>query len=142
MAVPNTIHLAKTIDDDGLITINWSADGVESGGITYNITLLVSHNENTPATPLKGVKFIAQLNEDNSEEPLGFQGPEYGCMLAMRTEDGETIAVEHMANGVAAAHQIFVPVAEGNVSMLLTANHSIAVWRGGPTRLNLYTVAP
>ena len=31
-------------------------------------------------------------------------------------------------------------MAEGN--MLLTANHSIALWRGGPTRLNLYTPIP
>ena len=106
MATANLIHLSKTIDDNGLITINWSADGVESGGVTYNITLLVLPNETTPATPLKGIKFLAQIDGGN-EEPLEFQSADLGCMLALRAEDGETIAV----------------------------------WRGGPTRLNLYTPA-
>ena len=136
MATPNFIHLAKTIDPDGIITIDFVADGIQVGNTTLNAAVQVERNGDDPSIPLRGIR----LQSDG--EPLEFSTSDQAWMFTVRTADGDAIEVVHMDGGTDAAEQIFVPVAEDNVSMMLTANHSIGVWRGGPTRLNLYTPVP
>jgi hypothetical protein len=94
----------------------------------------VAPNVGDPTIPLRGIKLLT------GGDPLEFNNGDQAWMFTIRTDDGDTIEVVHMHVGTAAAEQIFVPVVEAD--MLLTANHSIALWRGGPTRLNLYTPIP
>ena len=134
MATPNFRHLDKTIDADGIITIDLSTDGLQTGNEVYNAAVQVARNGVDPTIPLRGIRLLTD------GDPLEFNSTDQAWMFTARSADGDAIEVVHMDGGTAAAEQIFVPVVEAN--MLLTANHSIALWRGGPTRLNLYTPIP
>ena len=131
MATPNFLHIDKTIDADGIITVDFVNDGIESGGVVLNAAILVSRNGGDPTIPLRGIRLLT----DGS--PLEFSTAYQAWMFTVRTADGDAIEVVHMDGGTDTAEQIFVPVVEGN--MWLTGNHTINVWRGGPTRSNLYT---
>ena len=135
MATPTFIHLDKTIDADGIITIDFETDGIQVGNDNLHAAVQVARNVGDPAIPLRGIRLLA-----GPGDPLEFNNGDQAWMFTIRTDDGDTIEVVHMHVGTDAAEQIFVPVVEDD--MLLTANHSIALWRGGPTRLNLYTPIP
>jgi hypothetical protein len=132
MATPNFIHIDKTIDADGIITVDFANDGIEVGDKVLNAAILVSRNGGDPTIPLRGIRLLT----DGS--PLEFSTAYQSWMFTVRTADGDAIEVVHMDGGTDAAEQIFVAVVEGN--MWLTANHTINLWcLGGPTRSNLYT---
>ena len=135
MATPNFIHLEKTIDADGVIEVDFATDGIQVGNDNFHAAIQIARNVGDPAIPLRGIRLLSGPND-----PIQFNNSDQAWMFTIRADDGDTIEVVHMHVGTDAVEQIFVPVAEAN--MLLTANHSIALWRGGPTRLNLYTPIP
>jgi hypothetical protein len=132
MATPNFLHIAKTIDADGIITINFTTDGIQSGNDVYHAAVQVARNGSDPTIPLRGIRLLADVGD-----PLQFSNSDQAWMFTVRTDDGDAIEVVHMDVGTDASEQIFVPVTEGN--MLMTANHTTDLWRGGPIRMNLYT---
>jgi len=132
MATPNFLHLDKEIDADGIITVDLSTDGLQLGNDIYNAAIQVARNGVDPTIPLRGIRLLA-----GPTEPLQFNNADQAWMFTARSADGDAIEVVHMDGGNAVAEQIFVPGVEAN--MLLTANHAIDLWRGGPTRMNLYT---
>ena len=131
MTTPNFLHISKTIDADGLITVDFANDGIEVGNVVLNAAILVSRNVGDPTIPLRGIRL------ETGGSPLEFSTAYQSWMYTLRTADGDAIVVEHMDGSTDAVEQIWIPVTEGN--MLLTANHTINLWRGGPTRSNLYT---
>jgi hypothetical protein len=131
MATPNFLHIDKILDADGIITVDFANDGIESGGVVLNAAIQVARNVGDPTIPLRGIRL------ETGGDPLEFSNSDQAWMFTIRADDGDAIEVVHMDGGTDAAEQIWVPVIEGN--MLLTANHAIDLWRGGPTRMNLYT---
>lgn len=131
MATPNFLNLAKTLDADGIFEVDFTEDNIEVGNTVLHASILLSRYGEDPTVPLNGIRLLA------GGDPLEFSNSDQAWMFAIRTADGDGIVVVHMADGVDAAEQIHVPITEG--PMVLTANHSFGLWRGGPTRLNLYT---
>jgi len=131
MTTPNFLHIAKTIDADGIITIDFTGDGLQTGSEVLHAAIQVSRNGGDPTIPLRGIRLLT------GGAPLEFSNGDQAWMFTMRSADSDAIEVVHMDGGTDAVEQIFVPVVEAN--MWLTANHTINLWRGGPTRSNLYT---
>lgn len=132
MATPNFIHIEKTIDSDGIITVDFANDGIEVGNVVLNAAILVSRNGGDPTIPLRGIRLLT------GGSPLEFSTAYQSWMYTLRTNDGDAIEVVHMDGGTDAVDQIWISITED--SMWLTANHSFNLWRlGGPSRSNLYT---
>jgi hypothetical protein len=131
MATPNVVVVEKTVDDtDGTIEIDFVTDLIEVGSDAYNANIII-----TPSlvSPLKGIRLLS------NGEPLGFSEAYQSWLFLIRAADGTAVLVSHMDGGTPAEEQIFIPVLEDTA--IIAGNHVFGLWRGGPTRLNLYIPA-
>lgn len=131
MATPNFVHIEKTIDDDGIIVVDFINDGIESGGEVYNAAIQVGLNGSDPTTPLNGIRL------ESDGEPLEFFSSSQAWMFTLRAADGQGFRVTHLDGDTDPVEQIRIPYI--NDDAVVAENHVFGIWRnGGPTRLNLY----
>ena len=76
MATPNFLHLDKTIDSDGIITINFTADGIQSGNEVFHAAIQVARNGSDPTIPLRGIRLLADVGD-----PLQFNSSSQACPI-------------------------------------------------------------
>jgi hypothetical protein len=136
MALYNTQTLEKTIDDDGLVTIDVVNDGIlQSDGSTVVPQVIVAKNDTDPTIPLRGIKWT------NSGSDLWIEGSSFTAL--MRCVDGAPFVVTHLHGTTDSRWQCFIGDVEHD--MLITARGVTVVWEqngDGHNRTNAWVEIP